>query len=339
MKRAGTSEKYQNNNLKALIAYSKFLGPSISFYEIENKNQVISFLDTKIKNSEEDPDKRWITTWNDYLVRIKYFFRWMYNCKDKDLDDVPFSDWETPDFVKIKNKKTKRISPYLENELWEKDDLLTIIKYESYKRNKAILALLWDLDARPHELTLLKIKHIRLKEKYGEGEIPHEAKTGTGPILLTTSVKAVNTPGTGLTEIINVEEKYPKTQKSLKEESNETRISSNKYHKVNSFLSLNENHFKEGYSNTPLSNAFTVLTPSQSGNSSIIANQGEFNNPLISESDLTTGTYDPKIINSICRFEGTDRWFCRNCNMKGDKWFMMKHPCNNNNNKNNINQK
>jgi hypothetical protein len=34
---------------------------------------------------------------------------------------------------------------------------------------------------------LLKIKHIRLKEKYGEGEIPHEAKTGTGPILLTCS--------------------------------------------------------------------------------------------------------------------------------------------------------
>jgi integrase/recombinase XerD len=125
MKRAGTSEKYQNNNLKALIVYSKFLGPSISFFEVENKNQVISFLDTKIKNSEEDPDKRWITTWNDYLVRIKYFFRWLYNCKDKDLDDVPFSEWETPDFVKIKNKKTKRI--------------------------------------------------------------PHEAKTGTGSILLTTS--------------------------------------------------------------------------------------------------------------------------------------------------------
>lgn len=34
---------------------------------------------------------------------------------------------------------------------------------------------------------LLKIKHIRLKEKYGEGEIPHEAKTGTGPVLLTMS--------------------------------------------------------------------------------------------------------------------------------------------------------
>jgi hypothetical protein len=58
MKRAGTSEKYQNNNLKAIIAYSKSLEPSISFYEIENKSQIISFLDTKIKNSEDDPDKR-----------------------------------------------------------------------------------------------------------------------------------------------------------------------------------------------------------------------------------------------------------------------------------------
>lgn len=75
----------------------------------------------------------------------------------------------------------------METELWEKDDLITIIKYEPYTRNKAILSRLWDLDARPHEITLLKIKHIKIRENYGEGEIPHEAKTGTGPILLTFS--------------------------------------------------------------------------------------------------------------------------------------------------------
>ena len=28
------------------------------------------------------------------------------------------------------------------------------------------------LDARNHEITLLKIKNIRFREKYGEGEIP-----------------------------------------------------------------------------------------------------------------------------------------------------------------------
>ncbi len=49
------------------------------------------------------------------------------------------------------------------------------------------------MNARPHEITLLKIKHIRLKENYGEGEIPHQAKTGSGPILLMCSFTYVRT--------------------------------------------------------------------------------------------------------------------------------------------------
>jgi integrase/recombinase XerD len=173
------------NYLKAIIAYSKFLGCSVSLAQVKCKLQIASFLDSKIKGVEQDPDKRWITTWNDYLGRIKYFFRWMHNYDDKRFEDIQFSDWETPHFVRIKKKKTKRISPYLETELWEKEDLLTIIKYEGYKRNKAILSLLWDLKARPHEVTLFKVKHIRLKEKYGQGEkIPHETKTGTRPVSI-----------------------------------------------------------------------------------------------------------------------------------------------------------
>ena len=43
------------------------------------------------------------------------------------------------------------------------------------------------MDARPHEIVLLQLKHIRLNERCGEGEIPHEAKTGSGPILLASS--------------------------------------------------------------------------------------------------------------------------------------------------------
>jgi hypothetical protein len=65
--------------------------------------------------------------------------------------------------------------------------ILLVVKYESFKRNKAALTLFWDLDARNHEVTLLKIKHIQLKGSYGEGQIRDEAKTGTGPILLTCS--------------------------------------------------------------------------------------------------------------------------------------------------------
>ncbi|MGZ5501500.1 MAG: hypothetical protein ACXWEW_10175, partial [Nitrososphaeraceae archaeon] len=109
--------------------------------------------------------------------------RWLYN-KDKEIDK---DYWEPPEFLRIKNKKTKRISPYIESEIWDKNELLSILKYEPHKRNKAAITLMWDLDARPNEITLLKIKHIRLREKYGEGEIPYESKTGSGLILLTLS--------------------------------------------------------------------------------------------------------------------------------------------------------
>lgn len=144
-------------------------------------------MQTKIKSKDIDPDEKWITTYNDYLHRIKHFFRWLHN-EYLHSQNIPMDMWKTPDFMQLlRPKKTKRVSPYSENEIWNKDEFLSIIKYEPYKRNKAVLALLWDLDARPHEITLLKIKNIRLKEKYGEGEIPYQAKTGSGPILLTAS--------------------------------------------------------------------------------------------------------------------------------------------------------
>lgn len=186
MKENGASEHHQNNNLKALISFAKFLGPYVTFHDIQKKEQITAFLDTKINN--EDPEKKWITTWNNYLTRLRLFFRWLYNCRNKSSKDVtPQSDWETPPFARIKEKKTKRVSPYSETELWERDEILFILKFEPYKRNKAALALFWDLDARNHEITLLKIKHIRLRDSYGEGEIPYQAKTGSGPVLLTAS--------------------------------------------------------------------------------------------------------------------------------------------------------
>jgi hypothetical protein len=74
-------------------------------HQVKTKGQITSFLDTKIKMLDDDPDKRWMTTWNDYLDRIKYFFRWMHNCEYEEFDDVQFSDWETPDFVRLKKKK------------------------------------------------------------------------------------------------------------------------------------------------------------------------------------------------------------------------------------------
>ena len=116
-----------------MIAFGSFIGKDTSFLDIIKKEQILDFLNTKVKNYDEDPDKRWITTWNNYLNRLRLFFRWLYNQKN----DIDHENWQTPEFIKIKNKKSKRVSPYIKSEIWEKDKLLSIIKYESYKRNKA----------------------------------------------------------------------------------------------------------------------------------------------------------------------------------------------------------
>jgi hypothetical protein len=66
MKSIGKSESYQNGNLKIIIYFARFLG-STDFHSITKKEQVLSFLNTRIKDTEIDPSKRWIRTWNDYL--------------------------------------------------------------------------------------------------------------------------------------------------------------------------------------------------------------------------------------------------------------------------------
>lgn len=187
LKNIDTSESYQNGLLKVIIRYAEYLDQDTTFYKIQDKEEIIHYLDLKRKTIDEDPDKKWIITWNDYLWRLKYFYRWLYNAKEKDMNASSYDNWTTPLFINIKSKRTKRLSPYSETEIWDRDELFIIIKYEMNTRNKAILSLMWDLDARPSEIVLLKNKHIRLNEKYGEGGIPHQAKTGSGPILLTFS--------------------------------------------------------------------------------------------------------------------------------------------------------
>jgi hypothetical protein len=182
------SLNHKINNLKVVISFAGHLGMNSTFFDINKKEQILEFLDTKKKDLEHDGDRKWITTWNYYLNRIKLFYRWLYNTNKDQTVEIAQEDLKTPEFVRIRTKKTKRLSPYSESELWEREDILLITKYEKHRRNKAVITLLWDLDARPHEITLLKIKHITIREQYGEGEIPHQAKTGSGPILLTCSL-------------------------------------------------------------------------------------------------------------------------------------------------------
>ncbi len=86
-----------------------------------------------VKPEETDPEKKWITTWNHYLNHLKIFFRWLYNIQfKKGIATDDFSEWITPDFIRIKMKRTKRLSPYSQTEIWERDELLFLNYYNYY---------------------------------------------------------------------------------------------------------------------------------------------------------------------------------------------------------------
>lgn len=96
MKDNGTSQNYQKGNLKAMVHFADHLGPTTSFYDVNRQEQIVQFLDTKIKPEQIDSDKRWITTWNDYLWRLKLFFRWLHNRKVTEINGEkvkPEDEW------------------------------------------------------------------------------------------------------------------------------------------------------------------------------------------------------------------------------------------------------
>ena len=41
--------RHQNNNLKVVIAFGNFLGKDNSFYDVNKKDRVLEFLNTKVK--------------------------------------------------------------------------------------------------------------------------------------------------------------------------------------------------------------------------------------------------------------------------------------------------
>ena len=78
------SDSYKKNNLKALMQFSHELAPNVTFYDIQ---KILEFLNKRIKPKSDDSDGKWTTTWNDYLGRLKFFFRWLYNYKIKKDED------------------------------------------------------------------------------------------------------------------------------------------------------------------------------------------------------------------------------------------------------------
>jgi hypothetical protein len=137
--------------LSLLISLDKF-HDGLPFTSINSKEQILTFLNHQYSQKERkwverelDTEGRYVASFNLYLGLLKTFFRWLFN------RDRPDEDWETPVFLKIKLKKSLRDSPYNISDIWELNDVLTIVPYELELRNQAIITLLWYANGRNHQ--------------------------------------------------------------------------------------------------------------------------------------------------------------------------------------------
>jgi hypothetical protein len=97
-----TSTNYQEDNVKLIHIFAKLVGEAKTFYDVKDSETIIAFLETRRKSKEENPEQKWITTWNDYLWRLEMFYRWLYNVKVKGANQTNYYDinsWITPDFL------------------------------------------------------------------------------------------------------------------------------------------------------------------------------------------------------------------------------------------------
>lgn len=174
------TERNLGANIKVLIYFSRHLKDA----DIINptKEQILDFLNSKLKTKEKDPEQKSLRTWNDYRNRLAGVYRWYEN---KDIHEK--DDWITPPiWTKIKIKKTKKETPYTPNDVWDEQELVTFVKYVPRLRDKLIYTLCWDLAGRNHEITKLKIQDIIIHDNYAVASIPYDTKTGTrtDPIIL-----------------------------------------------------------------------------------------------------------------------------------------------------------
>ena len=105
------SERHHYNNPKTTLSFSNYIDQNY-LKDISKKEDVLLFLQSKIKVKEQDLEQKWITTCNEYLYRIKYFYIWLYNGNEHGIESS-IDQWTTPKFIEsLKPKKTKRWNPY-----------------------------------------------------------------------------------------------------------------------------------------------------------------------------------------------------------------------------------
>ncbi len=154
------------NTINTYCFYMEWFADYIKGINLEDFNSLDVAKQFIYSRNNGEPD--WNTI-NLAMISIRHFYRILNN-------------GELPEWLKSLKvpKKKKKLFIYGPNDMWTQEEVIEAIKVLDHPRDKALVALLYDLALRPHEALKLKIGDIRWYENYAELQVSPDTKTGQG---------------------------------------------------------------------------------------------------------------------------------------------------------------
>jgi integrase len=147
----------KEGKIKVLMWLSVFLGNK-PFPQM-TKQDVLSYLDNLRRPLSEDPNRRWIGSYNSRQMILNKFFKWLYNPDEPDQK----KRITPPCMMGVRKLSRGQSSPYKPSDLWDSREHSILLRYCPSKRDRCYHAMANDMSARPHEILNLKVKDIHFK--------------------------------------------------------------------------------------------------------------------------------------------------------------------------------
>ena len=148
----------KESRIKVITWLSEFFDNQKSLNQM-TKQDILLYMNSLRRPTSEDPNQRWVGTYNNRQIIFNKFFRWLYN-----QDEPDHKKRETPICMKgIKQLPKKQKTPYSPSDLWDQRDHAIFLKFCPSPRDRCYHSLANDMSARPGEILNLKLKDIVFK--------------------------------------------------------------------------------------------------------------------------------------------------------------------------------
>jgi hypothetical protein len=132
----------KEGKIKVLVWLSNF--PRSKQFSQLTKQDILSYLDSLRQSFSQDPNQKWIGSYNSRQMIFNKFFRWLYNPDESDSKRRI-----TPVCMRgIKKLPRQEKSPYKPSDLWDSREHSVFLKYCPSKRDRCYHAMANDMSAR-----------------------------------------------------------------------------------------------------------------------------------------------------------------------------------------------